>query len=155
MGCLHLARCEDLHWSTSEPVDLAGDPRASVQSQLDPCASDGLQSVPRPNSHLLQSPQGFLPRHQWEAPWNQNQSRTCSCICDSREPLSPCCHVPPSICYGGWCLSETTAESARVTDHVLHPTVRSSLVVGVEVVEVVEEVEEMAIQDTLYVMSVF
>lgn len=40
-------------------------------------------------------------------------------------------------------------------DHVLHPAVRSSLVVGVEVVEVVEEVEEVAVQETLEVMSVF
>lgn len=52
-------------------------------------------------------------------------------------------------------MSKITTECDRVTDHVLHPTVRSSLVVGVEVVEVVEEVEEMVIHDTLDVMSVF
>lgn len=150
MGCLHMAG-----WSTSDPVELAGAPRASVPSQLDPGASDGLQAGSRLYSHLLQAPQGLLPRHQWVAPWNQIQNQTCSCNCDSMKPLGPCWRGPPVIYYGGRCLSEITAESVRVTDHVLHPTVRSSLGVGVEVVEVVEEVEEMAIQETLDVMSVF
>lgn len=69
---------------------------------------------------------------------------------------TPACVVlRSSFMEVGACVKSLQRVPESLTMYSSDPTVRSSLVVGVEVVEVVEEVEEMTIQDTIDVMSVF
>ncbi|TKS82692.1 hypothetical protein D9C73_016801 [Collichthys lucidus] len=130
--CCYAAGCDgvisqaaDAQWSTSEPPIHSGIPSSSALAGRGPGAPSPQQPETEIDADGGDVSQHFIGGHRWEGPGMETQG--CVCVYEQREPegLGPCWPGSPYIYYG----------------------VRRNVVVGVEVVE------EVAVEDTLEVIT--